>query len=47
MAVAFDADEAVLLEATQRHGHGWGRDFQPVGQTRGDDFLAFTLGFEN
>jgi hypothetical protein len=47
VAVGLDANQAVFLEAADRHGDGGRGDFQPVGETGGDDGFAFALGFED
>jgi hypothetical protein len=47
VAIRLDADECVLFKAAYSHGDGGGGDFQPVGEARGDNGFAFTLGFEN
>ena len=47
VAVGLDTDQAIFFQAADRHGDGGGGDFQPVGETGGDDGLTFALGFKD
>ncbi len=47
VAISLDADEGIFFKTAHGHGNGGSGDFEPVGETSGDNGFAFALGLED